>query len=171
MDKTKGRQIISLYTEAMEIIGDFSTSVRKALKELDPKYENYGGLVVCGTHTPHDTETMIEKIRNARLTGRPTLLLCFGYQLGAIEYARNILGIADATSEEFGKGTFVVKKRKDLNIGHKGDLTYWNNFEVAIDWPEPWNFVATQGHPEYESSFWKPHPLLTKFIKLCAQSS
>jgi len=154
----------------MEIIGDFNTSVKKALEEIDPTYEKYDGLVICGTHAPHDTEMMISKIREARETGRPSLLICFGYQLGAIEYGRNILGIKDATSEEFGTGTFVVKKRDKLKVGlHKvGDRyeNFWSYYE-AEEYPIPENWVSVPYHPEYESSKFSPHPLLIKFLKDC----
>ena len=152
----------------MTILNDFSTSVRKALEEIDPKYESYNGLVICGTHSPHDTEDMILKIEQARKTGRPFLGICFGHQLAAIEYARNVLGIGDATSEEFGKGTFVVKKRPTLKVGLHDGESYWNNYEVVLpDWEKPTHFATTQSHPEYQSSKDKPHPTLKKFIELC----
>src|SRR3990167_3827755 len=155
----------------MEIINDFSTSVRKALEEIDPNYEQYDGLVVCGTHTPHDTEMMIEKIKEARENKRPTLLICFGYQLAAIEHARNILGVKDATSEEFGRGTFVVKKRDKLKVGLHSGESWWSNYyvvnEVFFERDMPSNFVATQYHPEYGSRKGKPHPDLVKFLNLC----
>src|SRR3990167_1004682 len=85
----------------MEILNDFSTSVIRALSEIDKDWESYDGLVVCGTHSPHDVEMMIDKIRQARESRRPFLGICFGHQLAAIEYARNVLGIKDATSQEF----------------------------------------------------------------------
>lgn len=152
----------------MQILNDFNTSVEKALDEIDPNWVNYDGLIVCGTHSPHDTESMIEKIRQARESGRPFLGICFGHQLAAIEYARNVLGIADATSEEFGKGTFVVKKRPEgLKVGLHDGESYWNNYEVVIDWSKPPNFITCQFHPEYQSSKDKPHPLLVEFLQLC----
>ena len=148
----------------MEILNDFSTSVKKAFAEIDTEWENYDGLVVAGTHTPHDVSNTLEKIRLARETSRPFLGICFGLQLMAIEYARNVLGIKDATSEEWGKGTFVVTKRPELKVGHQGDGTYWNNYEVNIKWEKPINFFTSQFHPEYESSKKKPHPLLVEFL-------
>ncbi len=155
----------------MQILGDFCTSVKKALKEIDPNYEKLHGLVICGTHNPkkEEIDRFLYEIEYAREHDRPYLGLCFGHQLAAIEYARNVLGIKDATSEEFGKGTFVVKKRADLNVGHKVDSSYWNNYEVVIDWKPADHFITTQGHPEYESSYWKPHPLLKKYIYLRKQ--
>lgn len=151
----------------MRILNDFSTSVRKALYEIDPNYEVLEGLVVCGTHNFHDVEMMIDEIRKARENGTPTLLICAGHQLGAIEYARNILGIKDATSEEFGKGTFVVKKRPALKVGlHEGE-TWWSNYDVAIDYKIPEHFISVPYHPEYQSSKDNPHSLLVKFLKQC----
>lgn len=88
--------------------------------------------------------------------------------MAAIEYARNVLGIKDATSEEFGEGTFIVKKRKDLNVGLHDGETYWNNYEVDLDdWEKPDNFFTCQFHPEYQSSKENPHPLLVKFLEAC----
>lgn len=156
----------------MEIVNDFSTSVRKALSEIDPQWETYPGLVVCGTHTPHDVEGMIRKIQIAREQGIPFLGICFGHQLAAIEYARNVLGIKDATSEELGEGTFIVKKRAEgLKVGlHEGE-TYWNNFQVDTEfykkWPRNPKMITCQYHPEYESSLHRPHQLLVDFIELC----
>lgn len=154
----------------MEILNDFSTSICKALSEIDPNYESYKGLVICGTHNPHNTEEMIELIRTARREKIPTLLICFGHQLGAIQWARDN-GIPDATSEEFGHGTFVVKKRPELKIGlHEGE-SWWSNYDVAIDWDIPEHFISVPFHPEYQSSKDKPHQLIVSFLNLCKKKS
>lgn len=159
-------------TTTMIVLNDFQTTVRKALSEIDPNWESYDGLVVCGTHAPHDTEEMIEEIRKARENNTPTLLVCAGHQLGAIEYARNVLGIEDATSEEFNvKGTIVVHKLPQLKVGLHNGETYWNNYEINEDilklWKKDDNFITCQYHPEYQSSREKPHPLLVKFLQSC----
>lgn len=156
----------------MIVLNDFQTSVRKALKEIDEDYEKYNGLVVCGTHTPHDTEGIIEKIREARENSTQFLGICAGHQLSAIEYARNVLGIENATSEEFGeKGTIIVHKLPQLKVGLHDGETYWNNYEVDEDilkrWKKNDNFITCQYHPEYQSSREKPHPLLVKFLQSC----
>lgn len=149
----------------MQILNDFSTSVRKALEEIEPDYESLRGLVVCGTHNQENVEQIINVIKTARENGTPTLLICAGHQLGAIEYARNVLGIKDATSEEFGTGTFVVKRRPELKVGLHDGETWWSNFDVVIDWEIPNHFISVPFHPEYQSSKEKPHPLLVKFIE------
>lgn len=149
----------------MEIVNDFDTSVKKALEEIDPNYLKYKGLIICGSHTPHNIEEMISLIKQAREEGIPFLGICFGHQLAAIEYARNVLGIKDATSEEFGKGTFVVKKLPELKVGLHNGESYWNNYEVdLLNWVKPEHFFTSQFHPEYQSSKDKPHPLLNDFI-------
>lgn len=150
----------------MEIINDFDTSIAKALSEVDAKWRNYPGLIVCGSHTPLNTEQTIREIREARETDLPFLGICFGHQLAWIEYCRNVLGVVDATSEEFStSGIFVVKKRPQLKIGlHEGE-TWWSNYECTEDnWPKPDNFITVPYHPEYQSSKDKPHPVLVNFI-------
>ena len=157
----------------MEILNDFNTSVCKALEEIDPKWQSYQGLVVCGTHAPHDTEMIIEKIRQARAMGLPALLICAGHQLGAIQWARDN-GIPDATSEEYGHvGTCVVRKRPQLKVGlHEGE-SWWSNYEVVIEVYEkymkflPVHFSSVAFHPEYGSCIGVPHPLLVRFLNNC----
>jgi CTP synthase (UTP-ammonia lyase) len=151
----------------MEIIFDFDTNIRRAFEEIDPNWESYDALVVAGTHNPRNVEEVIEKIRHARETGRPLYGECFGHQLVAIEHARNVLGIKDATSEEFGQGTFVVKKRDKLNVGLKDGESYWHNYETTIDWQNPPHFFTSQAHPSYQSSVFNHHPLIVSFLKLC----
>ena len=154
----------------MFILNDFNTSVRRALDEIDPNYESYNGLVICGTHNFHDVEMMIGEIKKARENGTPALLICAGNQLAWIEWNRNVLGITDATSEEISKnGTFVVMKRPELKVGLHDGESWWSNYYCAgaMDWVPPSNFISVPFHPEYQSSKDKPHPLLTKFINLC----
>lgn len=156
----------------MEILGDFQTSVRKALSELDSNWADLDGLVVCGSHSREGHEKIIESIRDARTAGRPALLICYGHQLGAIEFARNMLGKTDATSEEFGgRGYKAVVRRQQPLVGLHNGESYWSYYEVEPsllnEWHMPDNWIAVPYHPEYESSYWKPHPLLAKFIELC----
>src|SRR3990167_335009 len=152
----------------MVILGEFQTSMRKALSEIYEDWEQLTGLVVCGSHHVDDAENIIKSIKIARQNDIPALLICFGHQLGAVEYARNVLGIKDATSEEISsEGTLVVKKLPQLNVGLKEGESYWNNFEVVIDWNKPDNFRTYQFHPEYQSSIDRPHPALVEFLDLC----
>jgi CTP synthase (UTP-ammonia lyase) len=150
----------------MKILNDFHTSVHKALGEIDKNYSKLPGLVICGTHTPSQSEEMIDLIAKAKKNGTPFLGICFGYQLTAIEYARNYLGIRDATSEEIeGNGTFVVRKRPQMKVGLHDGETWWSDYEVTIQFEWPENFFIVPYHPEYQSSKDKPHQVLVDFIK------
>lgn len=176
----------------MKILNDFTTSVEKALSEIDPKWRDYDGLIICGTHTPINTEQMIDELHDAREKKLPTLGICFGMQLMAIEYARNVLDKKDATSQEFGKGTFVVHKLPALRVGMKEvkgrNESHWHRYGIGVDWAfefkNAWDvvfnevveemylkghphYVGVQYHPEYQSSKDKPHPLLVEFINTC----
>jgi len=160
----------------MIIIGDFNTSVKKALFEIDENYREHEGLIVCGTHAPKDGnvyDTLV-KLKRARGVGTPTLGICFGLQLMAIEYAQNILNQDSATSQEFGEGDFVVRKMQSLVVGLINGESYWHNYEVVPELYEQMKkdifhpgYFGVQYHPEYQSSKDKPHPILTKFLDAC----
>lgn len=161
----------------MEVLNDFDTSVRRALGEIDNAWESYDGLIITGTHNPQNTEELIALIRVAREDGIPYYGECFGWQLACIEWARNKMGIKDATSEEFGEGTFVVKKLPKLNVGLHNGESYWNNYEVVKEVEEdftknmPPNFFVAQYHASYQSMIGKPHPLIKKFINYAKDHS
>lgn len=96
---------------------DFSTTVEKAFEEIDPNYMDYKGIVITGSHAPEDIQEKLDLIKLAREENIPFLGICMGFQLMLIEFARNVLGIKDATSEELGKGTPIITKMRNLNVG------------------------------------------------------
>lgn len=154
----------------MQILNHFNTSVEKALSEIFPKWRDLNGLIICGTHTPHNPEILIDEIKKARENKTPFLGICFGHQLAYIEYCRET-GIKDATSEEWGEGTFMVKKRNELKVGLHDGESWWSNFECVDDnFPKPEHFITVPYHPEYNSSIDKPHPILVKFLEKCHEN-
>lgn len=172
----------------MNLYNDFSTSVKKAFDEIDSEWERYNGIVICGTHAPKNWEAQVDVLQEARCNNVPTLGICFGMQLMAVEYARNVLGVTNAVSAEFttehdGRGKRVIKKLRELNVGLKNGESYWNNYEVDTDYfkkkprvdvskdifllkAHP-HYVGVQYHPEYQSSKDKPHPILIHFLEVC----
>lgn len=145
----------------MQILNDFSTSVRKALEEIDPNYMNYEGLVICGSWPGDDDEKIVisclEKLRMAKGRNTPVLGICLGMQ---------VIGLS--------KG-WELKKLEQRKIGiHKvngwwGETyeTFWHDYTVGQDFIREGNIIGVQFHPEYQSSKDKPHPLLVHFINLC----
>ncbi len=62
--------------------------------------KKYDGIIVPGGFGTSGIEGKIKAIRYARENKIPYLGLCYGMQLMVIEYARNVLGLKDATSRE-----------------------------------------------------------------------
>ncbi len=61
------------------------------------------GIIVPGGFGNRGIEGMIETIHYTRENKIPFLGICLGMQMSVVEYARNVLGIEDATSAEFEK--------------------------------------------------------------------
>ncbi len=62
-------------------------------------------VIVPGGFGSRGVEGKISCVRHARLTGLPYLGICLGFQVAVIEFARNVLGLLDATSTEFDPHT------------------------------------------------------------------
>ena len=75
-----------------------SQNEAEVLKDAD-------AILVPGGFGERGTEGKMKAIRFARENGVPFLGICLGMQLAVIEYARNVAGIADATSTEFNRST------------------------------------------------------------------
>jgi CTP synthase len=69
---------------------------QKKLKEL----KNFDAMIVPGGFGTRGVEGVLLAIRFARENKIPYLGLCYGMQLAAIEFARNVLGIKDANTVE-----------------------------------------------------------------------
>ncbi len=81
-------------------------NARKGKNDL-PK--NIDAILVPGGFGEDGVEGKIDMIRQARIGKIPCFGICYGMQMAVIEYARNVLGIKDATSSEFSKkGSFLV---------------------------------------------------------------
>jgi len=78
----------------------------KNLKEL----KEFGGILVPGGFGETGIQGKINVIEYARKNKIPYFGLCYGMQLLVIEYARNVLGLKDANTEE------INPKAKDLVI-------------------------------------------------------
>ena len=67
------------------------------------------GILIPGGFGSRGTEGKIKAIQFARENKKPFFGICLGLQLSIVEFARNVVGIKDATSMEFSeKGSFLV---------------------------------------------------------------
>jgi CTP synthase len=69
--------------------------------DLEAKLADVGGILVPGGFGDRGIEGKIEVVRLAREKRIPFLGLCLGMQVAVIEFARNVLKMADAHSTEF----------------------------------------------------------------------
>lgn len=82
--------------------------------------EGIDGVVVPGGFGNRGIEGMIETIKYVRENNIPFLGICLGMQMTVVEYARNVLNIKDANSEEFdaiidNQVIHIMEEQKDLN--------------------------------------------------------
>jgi len=87
----------------------------KSLKELN----TYDGIIIPGGFGNRGIEGKIKAIEYCRKNKIPMFGLCLGLQLSVIEFARNVVGIKDATSREFDKNAKnpvidVMQEQKEL---------------------------------------------------------
>jgi CTP synthase len=81
------------------------------------------GLLVPGGFGMRGVEGKIEAIRFARERGVPYFGICLGMQCATIEFARNVLGLDDASSTEFDKTTqnpVIALMENQLQVRQRG---------------------------------------------------
>ncbi len=91
--------------------------------EPDEGLRTADAVLVPGGFGERGVEGKISAIRWARENGVPFFGICLGMQLAVIEYARNVLGVADAHSREFSANTdslFIELMDDQHNVVGKG---------------------------------------------------
>jgi CTP synthase len=78
--------------------------------------DEYDGLLVPGGFGYRGTEGKITMICYARENNIPFLGLCFGFQLATVEFARNVVGVKDASSYEFTMNGDVKSKNLVIDL-------------------------------------------------------
>mgnify|MGYP000877081516 FL=1 len=91
--------------------GGIGNKVKVNIKWLDSEFitedniseimEDVDGIIVPGGFGQRGIEGMVSAIHYARVNQIPFLGICLGMQLTMVEFARNVLGLADANSAEF----------------------------------------------------------------------
>ncbi|MCQ2194829.1 MAG: CTP synthase [Paludibacteraceae bacterium] len=183
------------------------------------------GIMVAPGFGNRGIDGKIEAVRYARENNIPFFGICLGMQCAVIEFARNVLGYADANSTEMDsrsehKVVDLMEDQKNISgmggtmrLGaypceiKKGSLAeqvyganaiserhrhryefnndYLAEFEkngmVAsgfnpdtrlvemVEIPSHRFFIASQFHPELQSTVLKPHPLFVAFVKAVAE--
>ncbi|KAK9317950.1 CTP synthase N-terminus-domain-containing protein [Lipomyces starkeyi] len=94
------RKLTINWVEATDLEPDASESNRVNFHKAWHEVCSADGILVPGGFGARGTEGMIAACKWARENKVPYLGICLGLQIAVIEYARNVLGIHDAHSEE-----------------------------------------------------------------------
>ena len=96
--------------------------------------EGLDGICVPGGFGVRGIEGKLGALRYARETGLPALGLCLGLQCMVIEYARNVVGLADANSLEFDETTSnpVVSTMADQRDVVAGDRDMGGTMRLGL---------------------------------------
>lgn len=112
------------YIDAEDLEKNSNTDLLKAVD----------GILVPGGFGSRGTEGKIKAIKFARENKKPFFGICLGLQLAIIEFARNVVGIKNATSMEFtDKGDFVVHYMQgQTKDGAKGGSMRLGAYDCAL---------------------------------------
>jgi len=115
------------------------TLIETELFEKKPKslrsLKNYDGILVPGGFGVRGTEGKISAIQHARENNIPFLGICFGFQLAAVEFARNACKLEKADSTEIDKDTphpVIDLLPEQRNLKYKGATMRLGAMPVTI---------------------------------------
>ena len=126
--------VVGKYVELKDAYMSINESIEHAGFNKDTKVEieylqaenidvrslkNYEGILVPGGFGDRGIEGKLEAIRYARENKIPFLGICLGMQMAVVEFARDVLGVKDADSEEFNKETpnqviHIMEEQKEI---------------------------------------------------------
>ena len=128
--------MISSWYENTDLEIAFIDSSKINKRNVSSKLSKFDAIIIPGGFGEANTAGMIDSIEYARVNKIPFLGICLGMQLACIEYARNVLNMQDATSQEFNKRAknkiihLIEGKDETKNLG--GTLRL-GNYECFID--------------------------------------
>lgn len=115
--------IVSIHSESLEI-GD-----------LESRLKNLHGVLIAPGFGERGTEGKIEAIKYVREHGIPFFGICLGLQMAVVEYARNVLNLINATSEEIKpkSKTKVIHLMPDqIKVKNKGGTMRLGSYDCDL---------------------------------------
>ena len=105
------------------------------MKDIKKYFEGIDCVIVPGGFDNRGVEGKIKAIQYTREQKIPFLGICLGLQCAVIEFARNVLGIANANSQEFNKdSTHVVHYIEgQQNVKRKSGTLRLGAFDCELD--------------------------------------
>lgn len=120
--------------------------------DLNAVLGNMDGILVPGGFGSRGIEGKIKAVHYARTNGVPYLGICLGMQVAIIEFARNVLGFADANSAEIDPATThpvidILPEQKDVQ--EMGGTMRLGQYPCVLN-PESKSFALYQSSMIYE---------------------
>ncbi len=113
-----------------------SEDLEKIDINIEKIFKNVKGILVPGGFGLRGINGKILAIKYARENNIPFLGICLGMQLAAIEFARNVCGLKDATStefEDFPKTPIIDLMHEQKSINNMGGTLRLGNYECSIN--------------------------------------
>ena len=173
----------------------FVASQEITRENVAEKLSGMAGVVICPGFGQRGIPGKIFAAEYARTRDIPCFGICLGMQMMVIEFARDVLGYADADSSEMRADTphnvidMMEEQKSITQMGgtnrHRYEFNnaYQEEYEQngmkcvginpaanlveIVEIPEKKWYIGTQFHPEYSSTVLHPHPLFMSFIKAC----
>ncbi len=127
------------------IHGGLANQVRVCIKYINSEklnnlseFEGLDGVLVPGGFGDRGIDGKLKAIQYSREKSIPFFGICLGMQMAAIEFARNVCGIKDATSREFlddreSKNYVIDFMPNQRNIEHKGGSMRLGSYPCVLD--------------------------------------
>ncbi|MBW3533644.1 MAG: CTP synthase [Gemmatimonadetes bacterium] len=99
------------------------------------RLKEYDGLLIPGGFGPRGVEGMLLAIGWARDNGLPFFGICLGLQCAVIEFARNVVGLAESDSFEFSEESpdpVICLMDSQLNVTTKGGTMRLGAYPAAL---------------------------------------
>jgi len=118
---------------AVEIVGLDSEQISSSTAK--DALSGFDGVIVPGGFGDRGVIGKMAAIQYARENAVPFLGICLGMQLACLEYARNVLGVSDATSEEFdakSKTKVIHIMENQQNVDRKGGTMRLGAYDCVV---------------------------------------
>ena len=147
-------------TEALKHAGfnneiSIKTKLVDVRKDMEKELNNVDAVVMPVGFGPENNEGMIHAIKYARENKIPFVGICSGFQMAAIEFARNVLGLENANSTKFDENTpYPVLIKKDTQRLGKYDCTTLDG-KTTQERHRHWNEFNNDFRKQFEDSGFK----------------
>lgn len=108
------------FANGVKVDIDYVDSEEITNENAEEKLKKYDAILVPGGFGNRGIEGKIATIKYARENNIPFLGICLGMQMAVVEFARNVLGLTDANSEEFApesknKVIHIMEEQKGID--------------------------------------------------------